>query len=87
MAGELLVPELVGRDGQPVRRAVDVRVVDLARVPRQGIEEVDAAVARSVEAGRTERALSREWGEWLGRTAMPALRVADFNMSSVSPAT
>jgi predicted Zn-dependent protease len=44
-------------------------------------------LARAVEAGRTERALSREWGEWMNRTAMPALRVADFNMSSVSPAT
>jgi len=44
-------------------------------------------LARTVEAGRTERALSREWGEWMNRTAMPALRVADFNMSSVSPAT
>jgi predicted Zn-dependent protease len=44
-------------------------------------------LARSLEAGRTERALSREWGEWYGRTAMPPLRVADFNMSSVSPAT
>jgi predicted Zn-dependent protease len=44
-------------------------------------------LARTMEAGRTERALSREWGEWQPRTAMPALRVADFNMSSVSPAT
>ncbi len=44
-------------------------------------------LARTIEAGRTERALSREWNEWLNRTAMPALRVADFNMSSVSPAT
>jgi predicted Zn-dependent protease len=44
-------------------------------------------LARTVEAGRAERALSREWGEWQNRTAMPALRVADFNMSSVSPAT
>jgi predicted Zn-dependent protease len=44
-------------------------------------------LARTVEAGRSERALSREWGEWLPRTAMPALRVAGFNMSSVSPAT
>jgi predicted Zn-dependent protease len=44
-------------------------------------------LARSLEAGRTERALSREWGEWYSRTAMPPLRVADFNMSSVSPAT
>jgi len=44
-------------------------------------------LSRTVEAGRSERALSREWGEWLPRTSMPALRVADFNMSSVSPAT
>ena len=44
-------------------------------------------LARAVEAGRSERALSREWGEWMNRTAMPAIRVADFNMSSVSPAT
>ncbi len=44
-------------------------------------------LARATEAGVTERALSREWGEWMNRTAMPPLRVADFNMSSVSPAT
>lgn len=44
-------------------------------------------LARTTEVGSTERALSREWGEWQPRTAMPALRVADFNMSSVSPAT
>jgi predicted Zn-dependent protease len=44
-------------------------------------------LSRTIEAGRTERALSREWNEWLNRTAMPALRVAEFNMSSVSPAT
>jgi predicted Zn-dependent protease len=44
-------------------------------------------LAHAAEAGRSERALSREWGEWLNRTAMPPLRVGDFNMSSVSPAT
>jgi predicted Zn-dependent protease len=44
-------------------------------------------LGRVVEAGKTERALSREWNEWLNRTAMPSLRVAEFNMSSVSPAT
>jgi predicted Zn-dependent protease len=43
-------------------------------------------LGRVVEVGRTERALSREWNEWMNRTCMPALRVADFNMSSVSPA-
>ena len=43
-------------------------------------------LAHVLEAGRSERALSREWGEWMNRTSMPALRVADFNMSSVSQA-
>jgi predicted Zn-dependent protease len=40
----------------------------------------------TVAAGASERALSREWGEWMERTRMPPLRVAEFNMSSVSPA-
>ena len=35
----------------------------------------------------TERTLPREWNDWFTRTAMPALRVPDFNMSSVSPAS
>ena len=37
--------------------------------------------------GTTQRALSREWGEWFPRTAMPALQVTDFNFSSVSEAS
>ncbi|WP_329458491.1 metallopeptidase TldD-related protein [Streptomyces sp. NBC_01497] len=41
-------------------------------------------LARATEAGRTERTLPREWGDWFTRAAMPALRVPDFNMSSVS---
>ena len=44
-------------------------------------------LARVTEVGRCERALSREWNEWINRTSMPALRVPDFNMSTVSPAT
>ena len=44
-------------------------------------------LGRALEAGRTERALSREWGEWVTRTAMPPLRVDGFNMSTVSQAT
>jgi len=38
-------------------------------------------------AGETERTFSREWGDYFPRTAMPALRVPDFNMSSVSQAS
>ncbi|MFI9049990.1 metallopeptidase TldD-related protein [Streptomyces sp. NPDC053427] len=41
-------------------------------------------LARAVEAGRTERTLPREWGDYFTRAAMPALRIPDFNMSSVS---
>ncbi|MGW0778397.1 metallopeptidase TldD-related protein [Streptomyces sp. NPDC002835] len=41
-------------------------------------------LSRAGEAGRTERTLPREWGDWFTRAAMPALRVPDFNMSSVS---
>ncbi|MFH8370703.1 metallopeptidase TldD-related protein [Streptomyces sp. NPDC018031] len=41
-------------------------------------------LSRATEAGRTERTLPREWSDWFTRTAMPALRVPDFNMSSVS---
>jgi len=44
-------------------------------------------LARIAEAGRTERCFSREWGDFFNRTAMPALRIADFNMSTVSPAS
>jgi predicted Zn-dependent protease len=44
-------------------------------------------LSRVAEAGATTHALSRESGEWMSRTAMPPLRVSDFNMSSVSPAT
>lgn len=44
-------------------------------------------LGRTVEAGRTERTLPREWNDWFTRCAMPPLRVPDFNMSSVSPAS
>ncbi|MEV6674120.1 metallopeptidase TldD-related protein [Streptomyces sp. NPDC051162] len=41
-------------------------------------------LSRATEAGRTEATLPREWGDYFSRAAMPALRVPDFNMSSVS---
>jgi predicted Zn-dependent protease len=44
-------------------------------------------LGRAVQAGRTERTLPREWNDWFTRCAMPPLRVPDFNMSSVSPAS
>jgi predicted Zn-dependent protease len=44
-------------------------------------------LARIGEMGGTERTIAREWRDAGPRTAMPALRIADFNMSSVSPAS
>jgi predicted Zn-dependent protease len=42
---------------------------------------------RFTEASATGPSFSREWGDdYFSRTATPALRVPDFNMSSVSPA-
>ncbi len=48
--------------------------------PIDMLQRVDAV-------GATETALSREWNEFFSRTAMPALRIREFNMSSVSQGT
>lgn len=42
---------------------------------------------RITEVGRTERCIGRDINEYFPRTAMPAVRVADFNMSTVSKAS
>ncbi|MGI8434242.1 MAG: metallopeptidase TldD-related protein [Nocardioidaceae bacterium] len=42
---------------------------------------------RFTEAGETVRSFSREWGDYFPRTATPALRIPDFNMSTVSQAS
>ncbi len=44
-------------------------------------------LGRVTEAGRTEHTLPREWNDYFSRTAMPTLRVRDFNMSTVSQAS
>lgn len=41
---------------------------------------------QAAAVARTEPALSREWSDWFTRSAMPAMRVDGFNMSSVSKA-
>jgi predicted Zn-dependent protease len=43
-------------------------------------------LGRLAEVGSTERCLCREWNDFFTRTAMPPLRVSDFNMSTVSKA-
>jgi predicted Zn-dependent protease len=42
---------------------------------------------RVTAAGRAEDTFAREFGDYFTRTRMPALRIAEFNMSSVSPAS
>ena len=44
-------------------------------------------LGRLTEVGAAEQTLPREWNDYFTRTAMPPLRVADFNMSSVSQAS
>ena len=44
-------------------------------------------LARATEVGTPVRSLGREFGEYLNRTVMPPLRIPDYNMSSVSPAS
>jgi predicted Zn-dependent protease len=44
-------------------------------------------LARFTAAGATVPSFSREWGDYLSRTATPPLLVPDFNMSSVSQAS
>jgi predicted Zn-dependent protease len=44
-------------------------------------------LGRIAEAGRREDCLPREWNDYFTRASVPALRIADFNMSSVSPAS
>lgn len=41
---------------------------------------------RATEAGQSEVTLPREWSDWATRAQMPALRIPDFHMSSVSQA-
>jgi len=46
-----------------------------------------AMLSRITESGVTERTLPREWSDYFTRTAMPPVRVEEFNMSSVSQAS
>jgi predicted Zn-dependent protease len=43
-------------------------------------------LGRISQVGATEPTLSREWADFFRRTAMPPVRVPDFNMSTVSQA-
>lgn len=43
-------------------------------------------LSRVSEVGASEQTLPREWNDYFTRTVMPAVRVPDFNMSTVSQA-
>lgn len=44
-------------------------------------------LGRLTEVGASRPAFPREWGDWFTWARMPTLRVPDFHMSSVSPAS
>jgi predicted Zn-dependent protease len=44
-------------------------------------------LSRAAQVGETVRCLPREWNDYFTRTAMPTMRVPDFNMSTVSQAS
>jgi predicted Zn-dependent protease len=72
------------RDG--VYLIEDGRVVGAVNNFRFNESPVDL-LGRITEIGRTEHTLPREWSDFFTRTAMPAIRVPDFNMSTVSQAS
>lgn len=72
------------RDG--VYLVEDGRVVGAVNNFRFNESPVDV-LAHSIEASATTRTVGREFGQYLNRVSMPALRVDGFNMSSVSPAS
>jgi len=71
------------RDGVYV--VEDGRVVGAASNFRFNESPVDV-LARATHASSPTRTLGREGGSWMNRTAMPALRVPDWNMSTASQA-
>ena len=44
-------------------------------------------LSRITDVGATVRCLPREWNDYFSRTAMPPVKVTDFNMSTVSQAS
>jgi predicted Zn-dependent protease len=72
------------RDGVYV--VEDGEVVGAANNFRFNESPVDL-LSRVTEVGASVRAIGREFGEFFNRTRMPAVRVPDFNMSSVSQAS
>ena len=72
------------RDG--VHVVQDGEVIGTATNFRFNESPVDL-LSRIQAASASRPCLPREWGDYFTRTAMPALRVEGFNMSTVSPAS
>ena len=70
-----------------------VYLIENGQVTRRGeqlpVQRVAGRPARPGHARRARptRTLPREWSDYFSRTAMPPLRVPDFNMSTVSAAS
>ena len=63
-----------------------------ARNSRRSLRQVQARssaplACRSSCNAATTRTMAREWADWFTLTRMPPVRIPDFNMSSVSPAS
>lgn len=71
------------RDG--VYLVEDGRVVGMVNNFRWNESPVDL-LRRATEFGRSEVVLPREWNDYFSKTMMPAMRVPDFTMSTVSQA-
>ncbi|MCW2542128.1 MAG: peptidase [Frankiales bacterium] len=71
------------RDG--VYLIEDGKVVGAVNNYRFNESPVDM-LSRITEVGASVPTLPREWGDYFTRTAMPPVRVSDFNMSTVSQA-
>ncbi len=95
-AADLPVVHPRGRPADPAAHRPDPR----RRLPRRGrrghrrgqqlpLQREPGRPARRVSARSAARAITlcREWNDYFTRTAMPALRIGDFNMSTVSKAS
>jgi predicted Zn-dependent protease len=72
------------RDG--VYLVEDGRVVGAVNNFRWNESPVEL-LGRMTEIGISEPTLCREWNDYVNRTVMPPVRIADFNMSTVSQAS
>lgn len=81
---EVLLQTGLTRDG--VYLVEDGKVVGAVNNFRWNESPV-SLLRRATETSASERTLCREWNDWFQLTVAPAMRVPDFNMSTVSQAS